>query len=44
MKKRATATPIATVLEGFQSTKPRKENITKLYSFIKQIKTNEIKD
>lgn len=44
MKKHATATPIATVLVGFQSTKPRKENITKLYSFIKQIKTNEIKD
>jgi hypothetical protein len=44
MKKHVTVTPIATVLEGFQSTKPRKENITKLYSFIKQTKTNEIKN
>lgn len=41
MKKTAPVSTIAVVLEGFRSTKERKTNITRLYTFIKEIKNNE---
>ena len=44
MEKNAGAITIATVLAGFHSTKPKKENISKLYSFVKETKSNESKN
>lgn len=40
MQKNAAATQIATVLADFHSTKKRKENIKRLYQFVKQNKKN----
>ena len=42
MQKNVDATPIATVLVGYHSTKRKKENIKKLYKFVKQSKSNKI--
>lgn len=44
MKKPVDIIPIATVLAGFRSTKERKDNIKRLYTFVKQTKPNESKN
>lgn len=38
MQKNVDVTPIVTVLAGFPSTKKRKENIKKLYTFVQEDK------